>query len=98
MSFFSSLGSFFTNVRDWFASPATTAAVQNIEVVAEALICEIGSAAALSATIMQQVGAGQSTLGTTNKIYVASSTICSAMGGTVVGTASAPVKAVTSVS
>lgn len=103
MSFFSSIAAFFTSIRDWFASPATTQAVKNIEAtvetVSEAIVCDIAAGAALAASIMDQVSVGNSTKGTTQEIYVISSSVCKALEGVVVPNVTAQnVPAVTAVS
>lgn len=95
--FFSDIGSVFTAFRNWLADPKTTAAIENVETVAVALICELASVAGLSASIMSEVGTGQSAQGTTNKIRVASSAICTALGGTLTGEKVSNAPAVTSV-
>ena len=97
MSFWSSIGNFFSGIRDWFASPQTTIAIGNIEHCAEAVVCTIASGAQLAGSIESALVAGQSTQGTNLKLYTSTSMVCQAMGGTVVGTA-ANVPAVTSAS
>lgn len=102
MSFFSSLGSFFTSFRNWWAAPETTQAVKNleatVETVAEAIVCDISAGAGLASSIMQQVNADPSTKGTTDKIYTVSSAVCQALRGTPTGQTASNVPAITSVS
>lgn len=102
MSFFSSIGSFFTNIRDFFAAPATIAAEQNliatVKEVDMAIVCAIASGSGLASSIMSQVSAGQSISGTTNEVYVISSVVCQALGGTVTGKTATNVPAITAVS
>ena len=103
MSFWSSITNFFTSAINLFSSPQATQAAQNIigtvEEVDKAIVCAIAAGSGLASSIMSQVKAGDSVSGTTEEIHVISSAVCSALGGTVVGTTSgAPVLALASVS
>ena len=91
---FGDIGSFFVDIRNYFADPATAAAIVNIEKIAEAIVCGIAAGAklALSAEQIAEVSAG-----TTNEIYAISSLVCTALGGTPTGATATNVTAVTSV-
>ena len=69
------------------SSPQTTHAFANLRAGATAMVCALSSAAALAGRVEQAVDAGQAVVGTTGKVYVASSIVCASLGGVVTGAA-----------
>lgn len=67
----------------WIDAPKTQQAISSLKSGATALTCAVADASAVAGEIESGVGAGQSIIGTDGKVYVASATVCAALGGTV---------------
>jgi hypothetical protein len=77
----------FDNVIDnavaFFDAPKTQQAIASLTSGATALTCAVADLSVVTGEIEAGVGAGQSMIGTDGKVYVASATVCAALGGTV---------------
>lgn len=78
------------NATAWLASPQTQQAVTNLKSGVTALVCAISVTSQVAAEVETGVGAGKSMIGTDGKVYVASTSVCAALGGTVAGSAVVP--------
>lgn len=67
---------------DWIDAPKTQQAFASLQSGAKALTCAVADVSAVAGEIESGVGAGQSLIGTDGKVYVASATVCTALGGT----------------
>jgi hypothetical protein len=67
----------------WIDAPKTQQALSSLKSGATAFTCAVADVSAIASEIESGVGAGQSMIGTDGKVYVASSTVCTALGGTV---------------
>lgn len=63
-------------------APKTQQAFSSLRSGATAFTCAVANVAAIASEIESGVGAGQSVIGTDGKVYVASATVCAALGGT----------------
>ncbi len=75
--------------ESFITSPQTQATLAGLKSGATALICAVANASAL-ASVIEANYAGQSIIGTDQKVYVTSATVCTALGGTVAGTGIIP--------
>ena len=75
--------------ESFITSPSTQASIAVLKSGATALICGVANASALASIIETQY-AGQSIIGTDQKVYVTSATVCTALGGTPAGTGVIP--------
>jgi hypothetical protein len=66
----------------WIDAPATQQAIGSLKSGVTAFTCAIANVSAVAQQIEAGVGAGQSIIGTDGKVYVGSSTVCAALGGT----------------
>lgn len=73
--------------RAWLSDPQTIAAAGTLRSGAIAFACAVANAAAISGQIEVAVNAGTALQGNNVKVYTISSSVCSALGGRVVGTA-----------
>ncbi|HLH13037.1 MAG TPA: hypothetical protein VKV77_14325 [Methylovirgula sp.] len=78
------------NIVAWIDAPKTQQAFSSLKSGATALTCAVADASAVAAEIEHGVGAGQSIIGTDGKVYVASATVCAALGGVVGSVAVVP--------
>jgi hypothetical protein len=62
-------------------APNTQQAVSSLKSGATAFTCAVADVSAVAAQIESGVGAGQSMIGTDGNVYVASATVCAALGG-----------------
>jgi hypothetical protein len=74
----------------WIDAPATQQAIGSLKSGVTALTCAVANVSAVAQLIEQGVGAGQSLIGTDGKVYVASASVCTALGGAVGPTAVIP--------
>jgi hypothetical protein len=65
----------------WIDAPATQQALASLKSGASAFTCAVADVSAVASEVESGVGAGQSIIGTDGKVYVASTTICAALGG-----------------
>ena len=75
---------------NWIDAPKTQQALSSLRSGATALTCGVADVSAVAGEIETGVGAGKSLIGTDGKVYVASATICTALGGTLGPTAVIP--------
>jgi PBP1b-binding outer membrane lipoprotein LpoB len=73
------------SVTGALSSPQATQAAANLKAGATALICDVGSVADLTAAIEAQVKAGKAAIRDSENVYVIAGSVCSTLGGTVVG-------------
>jgi hypothetical protein len=66
----------------WIDAPATQQAISSLKSGVTAFTCAVADVSAVAQQIEAGVGAGQSIIGTDGKVYVGSSTVCAALGGT----------------
>jgi hypothetical protein len=66
----------------WIDAPATQRAINSLKSGVTAFTCAVANVSAVAQQIEAGVGAGQSIIGTDGKVYVASSAVCAALGGT----------------
>jgi hypothetical protein len=66
------------------SSPGATQAAANLKAGAVALLCGVNDVAAIASQVEAQISAGNALIKDTQDIYVASSTICGALGGSVI--------------
>jgi hypothetical protein len=64
-------------------APKTQQAISSLKSGATAFTCAAADVSVIAGEIEAGVGAGQSMIGTDGKVYVASATVCAALGGTV---------------
>lgn len=62
-------------------APKTQQAVSSLQSGAIAFTCAVADASAVAEEIESGVSAGQSLIGADGKVYVASATVCAALGG-----------------
>jgi hypothetical protein len=72
------------------SSPAATQAAANLKAGAQAVLCDISSAANVGVQLAQAVSAKQAIIKDAQTVYVVSSTLCAALGGNTIGTAVVP--------
>ena len=70
------------NAIAFIDAPATQQAIGTLKSGVTAFTCAVADASAVAKQIEEGVGAGQSLIGTDGKVYVASATVCAALGGT----------------
>jgi ABC-type uncharacterized transport system auxiliary subunit len=75
--------------ESFITSPQTQSTIAVLKSGARALICAVANASALASVIETQY-AGQSIIGTDQKVYVTSATVCASLGGTLAGTGTIP--------
>ncbi len=66
----------------WIDAPATQQAIASLKSGVTAFTCAVANVSAVAQQIEAGAGAGQSIIGTDGKVYVGSSTVCAALGGT----------------
>ncbi len=66
----------------WIDAPATQHAIESLKTGVTAFTCAVADVGAVAQQIETGVGGGQSIIGTDGKVYVGSSTVCAALGGT----------------
>ncbi len=71
-------------------APKTQQALSSLKSGATAFTCAVADVSAVAAQIESGAGAGQSMIGTDGKVYVASATVCAALGGAIGPTAVIP--------
>ena len=71
------------NAVAFIDAPKTQQAISSLQSGATALTCPVADVSAIAGEIESGVGAGQSIIGADGKVYVASATVCTALGGTV---------------
>ncbi|MGH6878654.1 MAG: hypothetical protein ACREHV_14930 [Rhizomicrobium sp.] len=64
-------------------APKTQQAISSLQSGATAFTCAVADVSEVAGEIEVGVGAGQSMIGTDGKVYVASATVCAALGGTI---------------
>lgn len=74
-------------VNGALTSPAANQAVANLKAGAQAIVCSIANISAVATQINADVKAGSAVIKDTQTVYVVSSDVCKALGGTVTGTA-----------
>lgn len=74
------------SVTGALTSPAANKAAANLKTGTTALVCFVGGVSALTNNIASQVNAGAALIKDSTEVYVISSNICAALGGTVTGT------------
>jgi hypothetical protein len=74
----------------WIDAPGTQQAISSLKSGVTAFTCAVANVSAVAQQIETGVGAGQSIIGTDGKVYVASSGVCVALGGTLGPTAVIP--------
>jgi hypothetical protein len=74
----------------WIDAPKTQQALSSLKSGAMAFTCAVADVSAVAGEIESGVGVGQSLIGTDGKVYVASATVCGALGGTLGPTAVIP--------
>jgi hypothetical protein len=70
------------NAVAWIDALATQQAINSLKSGVTAFTCAVANVSAVARQIEEGVGAGRSLIGTDGKAYVASSTACAALGGT----------------
>jgi len=71
-------------------APKTQQALSSLKSGATAFTCAVADVSAVAAQIESGAGAGQSMIGTDGNVYVASATVCAALGGAIGPTAVIP--------
>ena len=84
----------FNSAVNTIDAPATQQAVATVSKVATAVVCAVSSTSSIAQEVEVSAGASK---GATSEVYAISSTICSALGGSVIAAAPANVTAVTAV-